>query len=434
MASPSTHVMPEHWTELNAAKNQRRLCSQRIEDIKSACTNNCGKPHTTDCQSCYAKVLDEIRGRYIESQEREWFTQRKAFLHELDGLFQDAKDGKRNLLSIESRIESEKEAWYRWVLRKYPAFMTASGSASNRDELRSMLDDPDRSREQLVKMMLEGVGQPPGWPSSVENFAERASAAAAQVDGLKALCADEFFFNKDSGAIIEGAQKYLDEYRATEGMTLEQVIDRIESNMEENKSTQPQREVHQQRLDELRRAKTAFERDKMQAKSRMASKQGPVATEILYNLPPCQVCKSQVGPNEVLSCSLCQVTAQMGGTANMTVYCGEECFLKGHKDHVVAAHNCEAGDKCVQLRDEDEVMEDGTSRTALCRECLELKHMALYCSDRCAEANISDHRQNRHGKSTAAGNALELLVAWTEDTVQALLEQMNPGLKMARVE
>ncbi|PHH76405.1 hypothetical protein CDD82_4003 [Ophiocordyceps australis] len=416
MAAPSTHVMPEHWTELNAAKTQRRLCSQRTEDIKSACLNNCGKSHMTECQSCYAKALDEIRGRYMESQEREWFTQRKAFLHELDGLFQDAKDGKRSLLSIESRIESEKEAWYRWVLRKYPAFMTASGSASNHDELRSMLDDPDRSREQLVKMMLEGVGQPPGWPSSVETFAEKASAAADRVDELKALYADEFFFNKDSGALIDGAHKYLDGYRATEGMTLEQVIDRIESDMKENKNTQPRREGHQQRLDELRRAKTAFERDKMQAKSRMATKQGPAATEILYNLPPCQV------------------TAQMGGTAKMAVYCGEECFLKGHKDHVAAVHSCEAGDKCVQLRDGDEVMGDATSKTALCRECLELKHMTLYCSDRCAGANIPDHRQNRHGKSTAAGNALELLVASTEDTVRALLEQMNPGLKMARVE
>ncbi|POR36862.1 Uncharacterized protein TPAR_02938 [Tolypocladium paradoxum] len=433
MAAPSTHAMPEHWTELSAATRQKRLCSEEVEALKSSCAKDCGKKHVAECSSCYGKVLDRMRLRYTDSQDREWFTQRRAFLHELEGLFQDARDRRRSLRFVEARIESEKEAWYRWVLRKYPEFIAISDRGVNQDELRGMLDDPDRSRQELVSIMLEGVGKPADWPASVEAFAEKVAATKAEPTELKKLYVAEFFINQPTGNVLENAQRYLDEYAASETMLLEDIIDKIASDSQEGRISQPQRDNHQRRLDELRRAKTAFEQNKLQAKGRLSGNQAFTVGEELYNLPPCHVCQKMVDPNGVLSCSLCQAVTQMGGSKELTVYCTEDCFRKGHGDHVEAEHDCEAGDKCVQLRDEDEEMDYGGTRAVSCKECLGQKRMTLYCSDRCAEENIAEHSQRAHRAKTQAEEA-QGLVTPAEQVVESMLQKENPGLKMSRVD
>ncbi|PHH84145.1 hypothetical protein CDD83_2408 [Cordyceps sp. RAO-2017] len=222
MASPSAHAMPEHWTELIAAKQQKQLCWEELRALQSACEKTCGKTQVAECDDCYGKALNRMRQRYTASREREWFTQRKAFLHELEELFQEAMERKRSLEFVEARIESEKEAWYRWVLRKYPEFIAVSEGEARQEELRGMLDDPDRSRQELVGMMLEGVGAPAGWPSSVAAFAERVVAARGDAAELKRLYVAEFFLGRPPrGEVMENAQKYLDEYRASASLTLE---------------------------------------------------------------------------------------------------------------------------------------------------------------------------------------------------------------------
>ncbi|KJZ75742.1 hypothetical protein HIM_04899 [Hirsutella minnesotensis 3608] len=434
MASPSVHIMPEHWTELSMAKKQRQLCSDDLRQLLASCRKECGKKQVTDCPKCYVLALDRMRFRYAESQDREWFTQRKAFLHELEGMFQDAKDNKRSLESIEARIDSEKEAWYRWVLRKYPEFIAVSDRGSNQDELRGMLDDPDRSREELVGMMLEGVGTPPSWPSSVDAFAEKVAAIGDDASALRELYVTEFFMNQSSGQVLENALKYLSEFRSNEAMTIEDVIDRIASDMKESRNSVPLRNNHQRRLDELRRAKTAFEHDKMQAKIRASGAQMSKAMQLLYDLPPCYVCQGTVDPANVLSCSLCQTVLQMGAAdSKLTVYCTEDCFHKGHAKHVEAEHDCKAGDACVQLRDEDVEMDDGSWTTVSCKECLDEKQMTLYCSDRCARENIAEHRRAAHGAKASAVEA-DGLVSPTQDVVETALKTENPGLTVSRVE
>ncbi|PNY29911.1 Uncharacterized protein TCAP_00177 [Tolypocladium capitatum] len=421
MTSPSIHAMPEHWTELSAAKRRKRLCSEEVEALKTSCAKDCGKEHVAECSSCYGKVLDRMCLRYTESQDREWFTQRRAFLHELEGFFQDARDRKRSLKCIEARIESEKEAWYRWVLRKYPEFIAVSDGGVNQDELRGMLDDPDRSRQELVSMMLEGAGKPPGWPASVEAFAEKVAATKADPAEVKQLYVAEFFMDRHTGHVLENAQRYLDEYAASETMLLEDIIDKIASDFQESRICQPQRDSHRRRLDELRRAKTAFEQNKLQAKGQLCGNQAFTASEELYNLPPCHVCGKTVDSNGVLSCSLCQAVTQMGGSKKLT------------GDHVEADHDCEAGGRCVQLRDEDVEMDDGTSQAVSCRECIDQKRMTLYCSYRCAGENIAEHRQSAHGVETEAEDARGL-VALTEQVVESTLQRENPGLGMSRVD
>ncbi|KAG6001394.1 hypothetical protein E4U21_004400 [Claviceps maximensis] len=431
MATPSNHSMPEHWTELIVSKKQKALCLEEVTALKIVCKQNCGKDNVTECQECYGKVLDRLRSRFSESEEREWFAQRRAFMHELDGLFQDAKDGKRSIKFIEDRIESEKEAWYRWVLRKYPEFIAVSDHGVNRDEIRGMLDDPDRSREELVQTMLEAIGKPPNWPSDVDEFADRVSATKDSGE-LKKLYIAEFFINQSTGQVLENAEKYLDDYKSSNSLALEDIMDKIVLDLQRSRSAQPQRDNHMRRLDELQRAKTAFEQNRMQAKSLKGAQAGGAKPE-LYELPPCLVCRKKVSTSDVFSCTLCQALVQAGGHAKLTVYCSEDCYVRGHDGHVDSAHDCEAGDHCVQFSDEDVEMDDGTSTAVCCNECLILKKATLYCSERCAVANIAKHRLRKHRAKAVAAEKGRRLVSSLHQFVEATLAEQNPGLKMGPV-
>lgn len=330
MASSALHATPEHWTELIAARKQSSLCSEQINVIKKECAEKCGKKQILECPTCYGKAIERMRERYNEGKDREWFTQRTAFLHELDGLLTDAKEHRNGVKLIEARIESEKEAWYRWVLRKYPEFLAVSDDGAHLEELRGMLDDPDRSREELVAMMWQGVGKPAGWSDGVDRFAAKVAAAGGDKAELKKLYISEFFMNQDTNEVLEYAKPYLDEYSASDTMRLEEIMGKLAQDSQESKSTQPQRDSHISRLDDLRRARTAYEQNKAQLKSRQQKAQGPTAGEDLYNLPPCLVCRKPANAADVLSCSVCQAVTQMGGIKKLTVYCSEECYHKGH--------------------------------------------------------------------------------------------------------
>ena len=87
-------------------------------------------------------------------------------------MFTEAKERKIDLKVLEDRIDSEKEAWYRWMLRRHPDFLAVAEDGARQQELRDMLDDPDHSREVLIEEMWEGVGQPKIWAAKVDEFAE----------------------------------------------------------------------------------------------------------------------------------------------------------------------------------------------------------------------------------------------------------------------
>lgn len=338
MAGSAKYALPEHWTELSAARAHRQQCADQVNAVKRSCAADCGKKHVSDCPQCFPKALDRMRARYCDAEDREWFSQRRAFLNELDMLFADAKEHKVDLKFIEEQIESEKEAWYRWVLRMYPEFLTAGESGVDQEELRGMLDDPDRSRQELIESVWKGVGKPATWSSDVDTFSDKMAGAKSEASELKKLYISYLFKDRSTGAVLEHAQKYLDAYESSDSIPLEEVINRIVQDHRASRNTQPQRDSHEARLDELRRARTAFEQNRLQAKSRSQAAQAPAIAEELYDLPPCAACQKQVNPKDVLSCSLCQVMTQIGGAKKLTVYCSTECF---HKKQVCA---CEAPD------------------------------------------------------------------------------------------
>ncbi|KAJ3488861.1 hypothetical protein NLG97_g6111 [Lecanicillium saksenae] len=407
----ASQVLPEHWSELNAARSQRNLCATDVEKLKSSCAQDHGKKHVAECKECYGKVLDRMRTRYSDSQEKEWFSQRRAFLQELDDLFTDAKDYKQNLHSIEAHIESEKEAWYRWVLRRNPDFLEVAEHDAPLEEMRGMLDDPDRSREELVAMMWQGVGKPDNWSEKVETFVEKVSSHKDKPDELKKLYISEFFKRGNEDSVLDYAQPYLDEYQGSDNLTLEQVIGRIVDDNHRSKSSQNQRDTHASRLDELRRARTAFEQKRKESKALLQKAQ---AKSELYDLPPCAT------------------IVQLGGSGKLTVYCSEDCYHKGQDDHVGKQHDCSAGENCVQLTDEDTEMTDGTSQAVLCKQCIDDKRATVYCSERCASERLAAHVQEAHGANSTS-DAKTASVSMSE-IVGPTLEKENPTLKIVQIE
>lgn len=326
----STPALPEHWTELNAARKNRRLCAEDVAAIKKSCEVEAGVKHVAESPPHWSEALDRMLGRYKDSQDREWFSERRAVVFGLEDMFAEAKAWKTSLGDIEASIGSEKEAWYRWVLRRYPEFLAVACSGVDQDEVRSILDDPDRSREELVAMVSRAVGMSEDWSSRVDAFADKVAAAGGDAAVLKKLYIEEFFKDASTGETLPDAQKYLDMYESDPDARLEDMIDRIIAGNKEDRGSQAQRETHQKRLDQLLRARTAFEQKERDKSQQQGAQQANAVDEQYYSLPACSVCKKEVDASRVISCPLCQMVQQLGGQKGLTLYCSDECHDKGY--------------------------------------------------------------------------------------------------------
>lgn len=328
MALSSNHAITEHWTALNVARTQKQRCAEDVQEIKNACQASHDVKHVAECRECFDKVLDRMFTRYKDNTAREWFLGRISVASSLEMIFTEAKQHKATFKDIEDNIGSEKEAWYRWVLRRHPEFLAVAESGAYQDEARGILDDPDRSRNELVSMVSQAVGMPEDWSSQVDEFASKVGAADGDDVALKKLYVNEFFKDHSTGETLPHAQPYLDMYEADANMSLEDIIDKITSATQEDRSIQAQRETHQKRLDELRRAKTAFEQSRAQAKSKAQGAQGSKVKEQYHDLL-CAVCGGKPKEGEYFSCGVCQTFFELGGDAQSTVYCSQECNDKG---------------------------------------------------------------------------------------------------------
>lgn len=323
LASTPAHSVPERWTELNNARRQRRQCAEDVAHLKRACEDAHHKEHVVQCADCYGKIVDRMLTRYRNGEGREWFAGRTAFLQELEAMFHEVKQQRRRLEQVEARISSEKEAWYRWMLREHPAFLAVAEKGAHQTKLRSLLDDLDQTRGGLVKSMWEGMGQPDGWSHRVDDFTEKVAATGGDEAKLRDIYKAEFLLNLAAGDVQDHAQPFLDEYQNNRTTTMEDIVDSIVKEDQLNRTSQWQRDAHVKRLDELRRAKTAFEQNKSRDR-------GSRPREELYDLPPCLVCQGPVDVKDIFSCSVCQILCQMRNERQMTVYCSEDCYYRGH--------------------------------------------------------------------------------------------------------
>jgi hypothetical protein len=102
--------------------------------------------------------------------------------------------------------------------------------------------------------------------------------------------------------------------------------------------------------------------------------------------------------------------------------------------HVDEAHKCDGGDSCVQNRsngkEEDVVMDDEASLDVfVCKQCVNLGRLTLFCSERCASENIVRHRQNEHETKTEA-DEVSSAVTSLSTVIESVLHRENPGLRM----
>lgn len=82
----------------------------------------------------------------------------------------------------------------------------------------------------------------------------------------------------------------------------------------------------------------------------------------------------------------------------------------------------------MQLHDEDVEMGDAQSKLVLCKECLDIKEVTPYCSERCAVQNIASHRLLKHESKTSDAQSL---VSPLEEVVMSTLKTKNPGLNLS---
>lgn len=419
-----------HWNELHLARTNQAKCTDDIEAIKKACAaNHPAVQHVYHCKDCFPKVTDRMLQRFLgDDHDQEWFAHRRAFLVVMEAQLARVRDKELDLESVEKSVDHEKEAWYRGVLRKHSGFVCASGNGVPAEELKDALEDTDRSRDDLVDMVWRSIGNPTDWESRIDAFLERWALAKTPLE-QKALYVDTFFKDSATGECLEGAQVYMEEYKNQEANDFYPIIEKIMAAKKDEKASEGKRGIHQGRLDELHRARTAFEELKAANKAQQRAAQASAVGDQLYDLPGCKVCNGKVQPKDVLSCPVCQVICQKGGEKTLTVYCSEECHMQGQEQHVEKEHDCEAGDNCVQEGAEDAEMADNSNGPVLCKQCLEQeKRATIFCTPQCSSKNIAKHMEAKHNAMTEQSGDSPEYVTSLQKAVEDAFKEINPGL------
>lgn len=77
-------------------------------------------------------------------------------------------------------------------------------------------------------------------------------------------------------------------------------------------------------------------------------------------------------------------------------------------------------------------MSDGEYQAVVCKDCVEQKEASLFCTERCAAANLPRHMEDKHGKT--AGDEVKKLAEPLSELLEKRLKESNPGLKISLAE
>jgi hypothetical protein len=454
------NTLPKPWHDLENARKQRQRLREEIEKLRTTCEAEDGSQHVTECEKCYHKSLELIQSTYSEPWKKTWLSTRTTLRDDLVTRIQAVKDSEAGLEAVEERLDQEKKSWYREVLLENPDFLDLGYNDVRREDLLAALADPECHIDDIINPVWESLDKPETWSDDLEAFIEKLSSAGDDASALKGIYATELFKDKTTGAPLEHAQPYLDAFEGEGGadvQSLDQVLETLIRDLSAGKSTGSLRNTLRKRLDELSRAKTAFEQNKAaQAKDRSAAAAREAAAKALLEpLPPCYTCQGVVDKTQVLSCSHCQLALQMAGEEGregkkLTVYCSEECLQKGQVgqpltlllSHVADAflqfkheeedHGCSAKENCKSrtLVSEDVDMDADSQilSPVACAQCLAEKELTVFCSSECADANIADHRQSKHNVKTDPDDSSGTYTSMEE--VVKMLDEATSGLKI----
>lgn len=291
-----------------------------------------------------------------QQQQSEWFAPRRAFLAALDDLLARAREYQIGPGSVDERVRGERRLWYAEQVRAsgsllrflLPAAEGEDGGEEAEEALLKKLDEwaeaasssarPVRFAKEMAQLLSggtgglsadgEGPGQGPGNGGVlVGKRMLEAGDEASRVEVLR-----EAFFtapspssSSSSAVPDEDSRKYLDMLRG-EGLTMEQVVERIVEEKRAAAGAKGQIAALSQRLDELRRARAAYELQKQRRES-LAQQRVP---EEMYELPACAVCGDAPSARDFFCCTICAILAGKGVQPQKTVFCSRSCEEKGH--------------------------------------------------------------------------------------------------------
>lgn len=86
----------------------------------------------------------------------------------------------------------------------------------------------------------------------------------------------------------------------------------------------------------------------------------------------------------------------------------------------------------MQNYDVDTDMSDGEYQAVVCKDCVEQKEASLFCTERCAEANLPRHMGEKHGKTDL--DEVRKLGEPLSELLEKKLKESNPGLKISLAE
>ena len=124
---------------------------------------------------------------------------------------------------------------------------------------------------------------------------------------------------------LQGSQKKYFDLFQDKGTPLGQTIDRILDDRKAAKGAQVKIDEVKARLEDLKRARAAYELQK----TKKASISEHKVPEELYNLPTCNNCGQPPNTRDFLTCPLCLVLVQKGVRERQTVWCSTECNSEG---------------------------------------------------------------------------------------------------------
>ena len=305
------------WDYLAAYQALRAHGADEVTTIKSACAQNHPQhKHVMQCRECYPRIINHVRSSYLDSKDGQWFSGREAFLKDLDRLFAAALHYDAGLEDVDARVEAEKRDWYFEQARASPSISKALEELLDRKDLAARFDSKDVAFENLVgdtRAALHGGAD----AQTAQEALGRLTAIKTPEERLQVY--KELFFQGQSGEpISEKTQLYFEKLQA--GATIREVVNRVSSDAAANLSVPDQKEKHQKRIEELQRAKAAYELQK----SKKATKK-PQPPEKTYEVPPCNVCQKEVDKEDFIGCPYCTILLDAGIRPKTTVWCSQAC-------------------------------------------------------------------------------------------------------------
>ncbi|RYO94407.1 hypothetical protein DL764_007841 [Monosporascus ibericus] len=338
--------MLDAWDEVLSLNKERQRCADDLEKIKAACARDHAKQNVSQCPECW---------------------DRRLFLQELDTMFSKARAGSLDFKIIEQRIHDEKKEWYRDKVRNM-GLHSATKSPSEAKLLQQKLDDREMLTEELASE-LRGAISDNALPdeAAFDNFLNRLKDAET-TQARNDIYIDTLFQPRQDPEKAAMYQSYMEMIRG--GVAIQFVVDVMLRDRRWAQSKEEQKQRLQGKLEELKRAKAAHELSvAKKQKARQDKAAAAAASDSQHDLPPCSVCSKALDAQDFLACPLCHLLGEQYGLGNGPVlYCSETCHEDDYESHRKSAHNCAAGQTCINLHDADVEMDEARRIPVFCRD------------------------------------------------------------------